>query len=140
MTIEQEFFEAFGIPKMGCSRDDNPCTYKSEKWNKCKNEGMECQENEFNYPPITPEIVLGLEEIIIKNKKCCDLTIHFIKHGYGANGGYLYTFLGYLPTSKNDTQIKIIASGNTRKDALLKLCIQLKHELQSEVKELFNEK
>ena len=134
MTIEQEFFKAFGIPKMGCSRDDNPCTYKSEKWNKCKNEGMECQENEFNYPPITPEIVLGLMKTIIKLRDNEQNTLLIIKNN--KDNKYSWVLEENTEDYNNFTTEE---EYNSLEDCILSLCIQLKDEIQAQVKELFNE-
>jgi hypothetical protein len=74
MTIEQEFFKAFGVGKQinktkanesikNCSQ---PCVAYGYNDFNC----WECRAKFFNeYPSITPEIVLKLIEIIINKKK-----------------------------------------------------------------------
>src|SRR5574344_1012403 len=69
MTIEQEFFEAFGISKI----DGFKCIPHNTIENKCEHiiSGFtdccsNCEHLEKIYPPITPEIVLGLIEILNK--------------------------------------------------------------------------
>lgn len=73
MAIEQEFFEAFGIePK------DKYIGKKNEMLcNHCEDNCYGCSNKLYvkNYPPITPEIVLGLITILVK--KHCNLTLYW---------------------------------------------------------------
>ena len=107
--MEQEFFEAFGIePKIKYDEfniDDEKVL-------------MPYQED----PPITPKIVLGLEEIIID--KYYNLTLN------KSNDDYPYQY---------ETRDLFTDWCKTQKEALLSLCIGYKDEIQPEVKELFNE-
>jgi hypothetical protein len=64
MTIEQEFFETFGIEKK------EPCKYGVG----CGH-SKPCCPRELTCPPITPEIVLGLITILVK--KHCNLTLYW---------------------------------------------------------------
>jgi len=125
MTIEQEFFEAFKL--IECEK----CTDKY-----C----MHC--GKIHYPTccgrrphikITPEIVLGLEEIISKLK--ADKFLNGIEWWIptGTN------FYVYMKRSWSNKQKNIEVSGNTRQDALLNIC---KHpdislEIQAQVRRLF---
>lgn len=106
---EQEFFEAFEIEGEWLNRFD---------WQN------KTGKRAYVYPKITPEIILGLEEIIAK--KSSGLTLNFDKNG----------MCWYLKDFGYET---VLGSGifYSRIDALLSLCIQLKDEIQNEVKELF---
>lgn len=96
MTIEQEFFETFEVDKIyGTWVDyaDYPLdyypqyhyecfkTYKGAKYKMSNNlynsETGELEDNKIDehYPPITPEIVLGLITILVK--KHCNLTLYW---------------------------------------------------------------
>ena len=116
--IEKEFFEAFAIEKTGCKT----CVYGSKKWQDCKNEmGVACPEEKYTYPPITADIVLGLEEIIIN--KCYNLVLN------KAEDDYPYQY---------ETKDFFTDWYKTQEEALLSLCIGLKDEIQHEVRNLFN--
>ena len=71
MTIEQEFFEAFGIePKWDnikcCGQlDGHKCNLYVFPSDKCRvNKCKFVYSYDVVYPPITPEIVLGLIELM----------------------------------------------------------------------------
>lgn len=113
----EEFYKTFNIGKTRECSKRYECTYGVSE---------HCEKNcnfttPLIYPPITPEIVLGLEEIII-NKY--DSTEVF-------KNAYTIWFTG--------TEDALHVSGKTRQDALLKLCIQLKDEIQDQVRGIFNE-
>ena len=122
--IEQEFFEAFGIGKTGCKT----CTYGSKKWQDCKNEmGVGCPEQKYNYPPITSEIVLGLEEIITRQYE-------LLLSRCGDDADYEYTLFDY-----EYSEIIKHFIDNDRKIALLSLCTSVlsNNRIQDQVKALF---
>lgn len=118
---EQEFFKCFGIEKKAYKRKYE-LNFKTVKMPILK------------YPKITPRIALRLEEIILDDKK----------HLYSTKLTYFKT-----PNQKyrcNFNSDKAVGFGTlavfgyekkTKIEALLDLCIQLKDEIQNEVKELF---
>jgi hypothetical protein len=78
------------------------------------------------YPTITDTIVLRLEDVI-----CYKYGI--FKKGYSQVGhGGTYKF-GYSLPDKH-----LSCYGDTRLEALLRLCIQLKDEIREEVQDIFN--
>ena len=74
MTIEQEFFEAFGIRKIRRCELDDECFMGFG--HSCKECDIYGQAYEV-YPPITPEIVLKLaatlNDIVFSKIECCCL-------------------------------------------------------------------
>ena len=125
--IEQEFFEAFGIEKKEYKTCDaaetSPfCPFDDAD---CDNCGLHVT-YKTDYPSITPEIVLGLIKIIIHK---------------GLEFGLSYSELHntYFASKDDGNNSYLSCQEYSLKDAILSLCINLKHELQSEVKELFNE-
>lgn len=108
MTIEQEFFEAFGIePKRRFFQCKNGIDYYED----CELVCNECSEAIYQekYPPITPEIMLNLQVILCNfhsEHECC-----------------------LLITGNSIENITI---------NILKDCIELKDYIQSEVLTLFS--
>lgn len=113
--IEKEFFEAFGISKVQrCSLDSNNCPFGfSHKCSECDVDDMKV------YPPITSDIVLGLEEMILNKLDTIQYTKKGDNHYYVECNEYVETYGTF---------------GKTRKGSLLNLCIQLKSEIYEEVK------
>lgn len=119
MTIEQEFFEAFRIePEMHEGRDydsdGNICSWYPE------------------YPSITPEIVLGLVNIIIRYFMTDAVTFAFNenKQEYGVGIEFITEFAYEKPDIKT-------AYGKTFEECVLNLCIKIQSEIQNEVRKLF---
>jgi hypothetical protein len=90
--------------------------------------------SEFKVKPIkksiTPEIVLKLEEILLKQEP--KRTSKFIEYSINTYGEYVIRFrntINFYP------DVKV---GKTRKDALLALCTQLQDGIQDQVKAVFN--
>ena len=135
----KEFFEAFNLSEWTdcCTNEDvGYCEYQTS--NKCTN--RECWNNcnfaidGYFYPPITSDIVLGLEEIIID--KFGD--IYWDKKAIHKDGHQMYRC---KCTLKNDEIQAMWAIGTTKKEALLDLCIYLKNDdIKYQVRELFNAK
>jgi len=123
--IEKKFFEAFGIePKWDdCCTNNQFC--KDKYGTKCTDRQcwFECPYgvDGNTYPPITSDIVLGLEEIMQK------------KGGFWLDVTTNTECWQY--TSKRPK--KSSCWFNNKKYALLNLCVQLKHEISEEVKALF---
>ena len=137
MTIEQEFFEAFGIDKTvpACDinrkiGDDGLCFFKP-CYQPTKTKNIYCEfYRQYAYPPITPEIVLGLEDVLIKEYP----SVQYSKDIDEEIGSCIeLRACQFIRTPANNKAI-----GKTRKEALLRLCIQLKDEIQDQVKALFN--
>lgn len=129
-NIEQEFFEAFGIEKQyKCDSSKTHNKGGQYKGLVCNSVCKECYFKVLEYPHITPEIVLGLIKIII----CKDYTFNIWETDMFTNNDK------YIANASNSVRHDIYGRANTFNDTVLSLCIQLKHELQSEVKELFNE-
>ena len=119
MTIEQEFFEAYKIRKI------RQCELRDECFmgfsHSCKECDIYGQAYEV-YPPITPEIVLGLEEIIFS---------YGFKLYIDDNKTYVY----YL---KNQYEVNYY--DKNRITALLKVLIDIEWDINHNlVRELFNE-
>lgn len=148
--IEKEFFEAMEIkPTMLCQcsfknlkdyryeyeyGDDN-CEHSDDFEFSCK----DCEKSIQNiplYPPITSDIVLGLEEIILDKHKA-RYSVSF-SYNWNYNGRYYTCSYSanqcYCPY---DSKFKTSNPFNNKKDALLSLCVQLKDEISEEVKALF---
>ena len=117
-NIEKEFFEAFSIKKV------RECELRNECFLGFAHTCHECdiygQAYEV-YPPITPEIVLKLEEIIID--KYFNLILNKAKDDYP----YQY-----------ETKDLFTDWCKTKKEALLSLCIGYKDEIEDQVRNLFN--
>lgn len=107
--IEKEFFETNGVEKIRL--------YNSA--------GLFY----LGYPPITPEIILKLEEIITK----------WIKSTWNTPLGGTFLILGInLYQIWNGCRTCLYDSyADNRKDALLKLCTKLAPEIKEEVQKLF---
>lgn len=115
MTIEQEFFEAFGI---------EPVYYAINK--EIVDHPLYIKDVDL-YPPITSEIVLKLEEIFIDFDRIELVRINKIMN---------------LKTMEETHEYIYVLDENTftadnRKDALLLMCMELKDEIQEEVRGLF---
>ena len=123
--MKKEFFEAFGIEPTIKWLGNNFSSGKQWFTYEIRDKFGNINETKKFYPPITPEIVLGLEEIIRQNNK---IKLELI---FGSEFVYRYELIREYGSIHNRISHK------SRKDALLKLCIQLKHELQSEVQQLF---
>lgn len=117
MTIEQEFFEAFGIePKCITEEIGNILGFCNTAI-------------KYIYPPITPEIVLGLIKIIISK----DYVFNIWETNMFTNNDK------YIANASNSVRHDIYGRSNTFNDTILSLCIKLKDEIQDQVRELFNE-
>jgi len=112
--IEKEFFEAFGTELK------EPCKYSYS----CGH-AKPCCPRKKCLPPITADTVLRLEEIIL-DKYVDSLILTKIK-----DRTFEYR-IGYSNQWSN------IVQDDTRKNTLLKLCIELKDEIYNEVRNLFN--
>lgn len=158
MTIEKEFFEAFkGINKLYSTWVDEYSnsdyypnyrykTFKSynEARNKMIDERWDFEDGDFvkntideHYPPITPEIVLELEDILIKHTFAY-INMEGRKIIENAPFGYIHKY-GLYECHCGISSTHKIGKGKTRIESLLNLCIQLKDEIQDPVKVLFNE-
>lgn len=132
MNTEERFYKAFGIEptyKSGyCDCDTSAfCPFSDDEIIKpdCK----DCGYWEIEELPrqITPEIILKLEEIILKKEY--DLIYDF------------NPAIGYcLSTGRYSINFPSAYECITRIEALLEVCIQLKDEIQEEVKAVFNDK
>ena len=120
MTIEEEFFEAFGIEEVReCELRDECFLGFAHTCDKCDIYGQAYEV----YPPITSDIVLELENILRKN------------------GGF------WLDVTTNTecwqySSKRPKKSGlwfDNKKDALLNICIQLKdnNNIKQDVRNLF---
>ena len=121
MTIEQEFFEAFGIePKQHKSNrclNIDYCGVLEEEppkmkfvCDKCENKNIKEVVLFETYPPITPEIVLGLMTLLFN-----------------------FTLKKYPKTTGLNFDIK-----RDIKEQILSGCVHLKDEIQDQVNVLFN--
>jgi len=126
----KEFFEAFGIEPTRksyfCSFDYGDCPFDDRECETCSHYIYQTTAK-----PITPEIVLELEEIILD--KYHELSIQkssFISGKYKACTKW----------NKSTIEFDKYAFGKTKEKAVLSLCIQLQPEIQTQVKELFNDK
>ena len=121
--IEKEFFDAFGIERSTCNfiKDNFCCGCEIAR----DYLPSTCPKSE--YPPITSDIVLGLENILFFN--CGDLTIKSKSNGVD----YISYEYNLYQTSKYNLNTK----AETREKSLLKLCIELKFDISEEVKALF---
>jgi hypothetical protein len=66
--IYKELCEVYGVRKLGCRgtvKQNIPCEYGNEIWQKCKKEGLECDEKEFHYPLFTTKKQLELIKLVI---------------------------------------------------------------------------
>ena len=117
----KEFFEAFSIKKVReCELRDECFLGFAHTCDKCDIYGQAYEV----YPPITSDIVLGLERIILDNQGNIIYLMELLDDYYCLCGDdYQY------PTNEG--------RGTTRLNALLQLCIKLKHEISEEVKALF---
>lgn len=128
MIIEQEFYEAFGIepkPMYWCKKYDETMIADCRYPNRDK-ECLTCEQHyikEQIYPPITSKTVLNLIKIILD----CDIDILIAKdeNGYIARKNIMSYSMHW------------VVDGNFN-NTVLKLCIQLKDEIQDQVKALFN--
>ena len=148
--MEQEFFEAFGINKI----DGHNCIPYNTIKNECEyiingftDSCSNCEHLEKHYPPITPEIVLKLEEILLNTFQNFKYKTGIENNTY-SNGikGVIGCFCSNkIPFKGNNYFLGRADSyewagiGDNRLDALLNLCIQLKDEIQDQVRELFND-
>lgn len=134
MKTEQEFFEAFGIePKQefNCvfcqyyddAEIDTGCSHYLAD---------ECEEIEFIYPEITPEIVLKLEEIAMNA-----IWVYGGDRLIYTNENGLHK---YFADNYSD---KVLLKADTKKEALLKLFLHdyaiRKEDVQDQVRGIFNE-
>ena len=127
--LEQKFFEAFNIPKSGCS---GTCTFHSKKWYECEKEmGVACPELKYSYPPITADIVLGLIGLMGRNTVLEITTNNYfddddcdeLKHSYIIRRtGFKDSFNEF----------------NTLKEAVLNMAIKCP-EIKDEVRGVFND-
>src|SRR5574344_736895 len=141
MTMEQEFFEAFGIePTMLCNCSyknlqeyryeygDDVCEHIDDFEFSCK----DCEKSKKSipyYPPITPEIVLKLIKVIADKGYSFKV---FEAEDMFNNG------IKYITNAITDIKHDIYGRGKTIDEAVISLCIQLKDEIQDQVKALFN--
>lgn len=130
MTIEQEFFEVFGIAKIKC---DYTCK-EDIIWDSANNPNhdcLNCDGKNTSYQPITAEIVLKLEEIL---SRCGGIDYYESFNFMGTKkSGYRY----YKSNRNYRLNIKE-STAESRADALCGILIQFKDEIQDQVKELFN--
>lgn len=143
MTIEQKFFEKFGYkPKYtydikGINAFGGVFTETISSKDKFKKEAWRWKTKEYrydrkvikvnkHYPPITPEIVLGLEKLL--GSFCCG-TLAF-------RTAYWYKLpIQHIWWTENKKEEFL---GNTRIEALLSLFIEYKDNIdQTEVRALF---
>ena len=142
MTSEQKFFEAFGIePTMLCNcsyknlqeyryeyGDDVLQEYRYEYGDDvCEHIDdfeFSCKDCENYYPPITPEIVLGLEAIVM----LVNDDYNFSVEQFSDESRFLFC----------DKKV-ILENENNLKDCILSSCIQLKYEIKDQVRALFND-
>lgn len=154
MTTEEKFFKAFGI-ELTCEKSCLDCPDFEASKNGIEWANRPCPNNceflsERNYPPITPEIVLKLEEILFVNRFH---RVASLNTQYSLGNTFIYNwFLG------GKRSIHFFANESCRKNSILKLfikilkdeyvyvhprnkdkLIQLKDKIQGQVKELFNE-
>lgn len=129
---EQEFFNTFDIPRKSQCKHSSDC-------DKCK----ECFIG-LKYPPITPEIVLQLINIIVDKYNNIGFQKWYRgkKIGDKENSKIFYeclcgSELEIFDSRPVELYYPKYAEGETKQQALLKLCIQLKDEIQEQVKELF---
>ena len=114
MTIEQEFFKAFGIKKIqvenSCLNHYNFSSYEKDYCDIVNNNCDICKFNHDNsyYPPITPEIVLKLINIILKAR-------------------------GEFRIIGSFSKIEVLMNN------VLKACISIAPEIQPQVRALFND-
>lgn len=89
---------------------------------------------EIIYPPITPEIVLGLLEIISKCEAIdsTELVYHPLDEKYSLLATFITEF-------SNEKPVKELTFDETLNGLVIKMCIQLKDEIQTEVQKLFKE-
>ena len=135
--MEKQFFEAFGIePTMLCNCSyknlqeyryeygDDVCEHIDDFEFSCK----DCEKSKKSipyYPPITPEIVLGLFKIILDSGKDLLFT-------RDTDNRYL--------VRKNVIMRELDwHSGNSINDIILSFCIEYKDELFEDVRALFND-
>lgn len=64
--IEKEFFEAYQIPKKEIYMGKK----KEQLCNHCEDNCFGCDNKQYKYiyPPITPEIILKMEEILFRRR------------------------------------------------------------------------
>lgn len=124
--IYKELCEVYGVRKLGCRgtvKQNIPCEYGNEIWQKCKKEGLECDEKEFHYPLFTTKKQLELIKLIAKSCRGFGLFGYKPVWECGANFSW-ETF----DTAEDDIDFA---------KALVKLAISLKDELDhAKVKEI----
>jgi hypothetical protein len=138
--IEQEFFEAFGIEPT-CERSCLDCPDFETSKNGIEWANRPCPNNceflsERNYPPITPEIVLGLMQIILEyiDKKNEEHVYHYFLTKYKVGNKYAFG----MQHSENDEIIgEYPEYGKTNEEAMLSLCLKLKDEIKEDIKKIF---
>lgn len=135
--IEKEFFEAFEVEKVReCELRDECFLGFAHPCSECDVYGQAYEV----YPPITSDIVLGLEEILFKSVFYDGIHIHApYDNEYNTKWSYQLTYYkgGYYTCGY----------GDTRKEALLDQFMLImedsdveqeeKYEISEEVKELF---
>jgi len=160
--LEQEFFEAMGIeqPIFYIMENDKGFLIQIDNSNpdmkleviRAVKKGYKVIEYLKGYTQsITDTIVLKLEEVIIdkQNKLNFDFLnphkTYYYKDNKLENVKWAYSLVEeqseyeyYGDYTRVWNEDKISSSGDTRKDALLSLCIQLKDEIREEVKAVFN--
>lgn len=127
--MEQEFFEAFEIePK----RRFFQCKKGIDYYEDCELVCNECSEAIYQekYPPITPEIVLKLIKIIADKGYSFKV---FEAEDMFNNG------IKYVTNAITDIKHDIYGRGKAIDEAVISLCIQLKDEIQDQVRALFND-
>ena len=128
MTTEKQFYEWAGIEpeEVIKHRDDCFC----EDWiRKGKSTCLSCSKyhyKEFVYPPITDSIILGLINITTK----MDYTFNIFRPDMFTDKNK------YVANLSNSIRHDIYGKGNTLKNAILNLIMQLP-ELKPQVQELF---
>lgn len=138
MTTEQEFFEAFEIEAVRYYYVEYPfyiCKTKQELINhikQYKGSKVLCGKTKvkqvtYNYPPITPEILLKLIKIIIKQYR--DFCIR----------DYLGAEYKAMCDNNWEDWEKEGKDCKTEEEAILSLCITIKDEIQDQVRGIFNE-
>lgn len=146
MKIEEKFFEEFGIePKytfddVGCTKEK--CKYQDRPEDKYfPDEECPCMDGDIrncispnvkHYPEITPAIMLGLIDIIIKHFMTDAVTFAFnVNHQeYGVGVEFITEFAHEKPDIKT-------AYGKTLEECVINICKELKSSITQEVQELF---
>lgn len=145
-SIEQEFFEAFGIePSKHFFCGKHLPRYKCVCWDRARQRNSYCKDWDYKnkkcefytedierryYPSITPEIVLGLFDILLYGWEV-KIRKPQVKDGFW----YRIFLFKESEVIWFKTTLK-----PTLQDAIMDLLIQLQPEIQNQVKELFNGK